>query len=101
MRAGAEKGYGVNEHDEIVTDTAFRTNASVCGLMVTGVLAGMAWPPVESIAVNGNVQRLSCDEALELADALLLVVIRMDGFVKDRYSPIPNADVRPAAAERA
>jgi hypothetical protein len=82
-------------------EPAFRTEVSICELTVTGVLAGMAGPPVDSIAVNGNVQRLSCDEALELVDALLLVVTRMDEFVEERYRPITDVDPRPAADERA
>jgi hypothetical protein len=79
----------------------FRTDVSVRQLTVTGVLAGVAGPPVDSIAISGNVQRLSCDEALELVDALLLVVTRMDEFVEERYRPTTDVDPRPAADERA
>jgi hypothetical protein len=82
-------------------EPVFRTEVSVCELTVTGVLAGIAGPPLDSIAVGGNVQGLSCDEALELVDALLLVVTRMDEFVEGRYSPITDVDLRPAADERA
>jgi hypothetical protein len=82
-------------------EPAFRTEVSVCELTVTGVLAGMAGPLVDSIAISGKVQRLSCDEALELVDALLLVVTRIDEFVEKRHSLITNADPRPAADERA
>lgn len=64
---------------------AFRTVVTVCGLRVTGVLAGMAWSPVDSIAISGDVQRLSCDEALELVDALLLVVTRIDVVAEECY----------------
>jgi hypothetical protein len=82
-------------------EPAFRTDVSVCELTVTGELAGMAGPPVDSIAINGNVQRLSCDQALELVDALLLVVTRMDEFVDARHRPTTDVDPRPAADERA
>jgi hypothetical protein len=82
-------------------DPAFRTEVSVCQLTVTGLLAGIAWPPVDWIAISGNVQRLSCEAALELVDALLLVVMRMDEFVEERSSPVAYADARPAADERA
>jgi hypothetical protein len=63
----------------------FRTVVTVCHLTVTGVLAGTARPPMDSIAISGDVQRLSCDEALELVDALLLVVTRMDVVAEERY----------------
>jgi hypothetical protein len=61
----------------------FRTEVAVCHLTVTGVLT--VRPPVDSIAIGGDMQRLSCDEALELVDALLLVVTRMDVVVEERY----------------
>jgi hypothetical protein len=82
-------------------EPVFRAEVSVCAMTVRGVLAGTAGPPVDSIAISGNVQQLSCDEALELVDALLLVVTRMDEFVEERYRPTTNVDPRPAAAERA
>jgi hypothetical protein len=81
-------------------EPVFRTDVPVGQLTVTGVLAGTTRPPVDSIAVRGNLRRLSCDEALELVDALLLAVSRMDEFVEERYSPIADVDPRPPADER-
>jgi hypothetical protein len=66
---------------------------------VTGVLSGMAWSPMDSITITGQVRRLSCDQALELVDALLLVVTRVDEFVEERYRPSTDVAPRPAADE--
>jgi hypothetical protein len=60
----------------------FRTEVTVGEVTVTGVLPGTARP--RSIAIGGDVHRLSCDQALELADALLLVVMRMDIVAEER-----------------
>jgi hypothetical protein len=62
----------------------FRTDVPVGEVTVTGVLPSTEWPPVGSIAVGGDVDRLSCDQALELADALLLVVARLDEIAEQR-----------------
>jgi hypothetical protein len=70
----------------------FRTVVTVCGLTVTGVLPGAPRMPAGSIAISGNVRRLSCDDALELADALLLVVMRMDVVVDERYGGPRNEE---------
>ena len=64
----------------------FRTEVTVAGVTVTGVLPATARPPGGSIAISGDVHQLSCDHALELVDALLLVVTRMDTIVEERYS---------------
>jgi len=63
----------------------FRTTVPVGELTVTGVLPRPARLPVGAIAICGDVQRLTCDQALELADALLLVVLRMDSAAEERY----------------
>jgi hypothetical protein len=83
MSAGEEKG--TTEHSE------FRTTVAVGELTVTGVLPGTARQPVGSIAIGGDVHRLSCDQALELVDALLLVVLRMDDVAEERYSATARA----------
>ena len=69
----------------------FRTEVAVAGVTVTGVLPATARPPVGSIAISGDVHRLSCDHALELVDALLLVVTRMDTILEERYSATETA----------
>jgi hypothetical protein len=51
---------------------------------MTGVLPVTASRPTGSVAATGDVQRLSCDQALELVDALLLVVTRMDAMAEER-----------------
>lgn len=64
----------------------FRTVVAVAELTVTGMLPAAARPQVEgSVAISGDVQRLSCDEALELVDALLLVVTRIDAVAEERH----------------
>jgi len=40
---------------------------------------------------SGDVRRLSCGEALELVDALLLVVTRMDAVVEERHGTPTDA----------
>jgi hypothetical protein len=67
-----------------VRPSEFRTQVLVGQVMVTGVLPGAAWTE-GSVAISGDVRRLSCDEALELVDALLLVVTRMDVVAEKRY----------------
>jgi hypothetical protein len=67
-------------------DPVFRTEVAVCDLTVTGVLRSTAPLQEGVIAVGGDVHRLSCDQALELVDALLLVVTRMDVVVEERHS---------------
>jgi hypothetical protein len=68
----------------------FRSRVTVGELTVTGVLPAVprlrdpARLPEGSIAIAGDVQRLSCDDALELVDALLLVVLRMDEVAEER-----------------
>jgi hypothetical protein len=68
----------------------FRTEVAVGEVTVSGLLSGTT--PVGSIAVSGDVHRLSCDEALELVDALLLVVTRMDLVAEERDHAAPNPD---------
>jgi hypothetical protein len=63
---------------------AFRTAVEVCELRVTGVLPGTPRPSGGVIAISGDVRRLSSDQALELVDALLLVVTRMDVVAEER-----------------
>ena len=67
------------------TPPEFRTAVAVGGLTVTGVLPGTARPPVAAIAICGDVHRLTSAQALELVDALLLVVLRMDDVAEERY----------------
>jgi hypothetical protein len=67
-------------------ENVFRTEVAVCGLTVKGVLPSTVGPQGGAIAIGGNVQRLSCDQALELVDALLLVVTRMDVVAEERCS---------------
>ncbi len=69
----------------------FRTEVAVAGVTVTGVLPATARPPMGSIAISGDVHRLSCDHTLELVDALLLVVTRMDIILEERYSATTTA----------
>lgn len=73
------------------THPEFRTGAAFGELTVTGVLPAATRPPVGSIAISGDVRRLSCDQALELADALLLVVTRMDVVAEQRYGASTDA----------
>ena len=69
----------------------FETTVTIGELTVAGVLPGASWlldpaqSPVGSIAIDGDVQDLSCDDALELVDALLLVVLRMDRVAEGRH----------------
>jgi hypothetical protein len=74
------------DHEETVSKDAshpeFRTQVVVGQVMVTGVLAGASTEG--AVAISGDVRRLSCGEALELVDALLLVVTRMDDVVEER-----------------
>jgi hypothetical protein len=100
MNADDEKRNACCEHpEELVKDAIgpaaeaprsvqpeFRTVVAVAKLTVNGVLPAAARPQVEgSVAISGDVQRLSCDEALELVDALLLVVIRIDAITEERH----------------
>jgi hypothetical protein len=64
---------------------AFRTEVAVRQLTVTGVLPSTVPPQGGVIAIGGDVHRLSCDQALELIDALLLVVTRMDVVAEERF----------------
>jgi hypothetical protein len=72
------------------THPEFQTVIVIPGLTVTGVLPGTT-RPVGSIAITGDVHRLSCDQALELVDALLLAVMRMDVAAEHRYSTTTSA----------
>lgn len=72
------------------THPEFRTVVAIAGVTVIGVLPGTA-RPVGSIAISGDVHRLSCDQALELVDALLLAVTRMDVIAEERYSRTTSA----------
>jgi hypothetical protein len=72
----------------------FRTQVAVSGAMVTGVLSGTAGPAPDAIAVSGDVQRLSCEQALELADALMLIVLRIDAVTQARESASATATDR-------
>jgi hypothetical protein len=67
-------------------ENVFRTEVAICELTVTGVLPGAVGPHGGTIAIGGDVHGLSCDEALELVDALLLVVTRMDVVAEERHS---------------
>jgi hypothetical protein len=67
-----------------VAHPQFRTKVPVGEVTVTGVLPCTARALAGSIAIAGDVRFLSCDEALELVDALLLVVARMDVVVEER-----------------
>jgi hypothetical protein len=51
------------------------------------MLPGTAWRPEGSIAVSGDVSGLWRGQAGELADALLLVIERMDACAQQRYAP--------------
>ena len=79
--AAAERAQAVRS-----TPPEFRTAVAVGGLTVTGVLPGTARPPVAAVAIFGDVHRLTSAQALELVDALLLVVLRMDDVAEERYS---------------
>jgi hypothetical protein len=86
----------------------FRTQVVVGEVTVTSVLPCTARAHAGSIAIGGDVRFLSCDEALELVDALLLVVARMDVVVDERYSTTIHATrdrglsaVAPPSARRA
>jgi len=61
----------------------FRTEVPAGVLTVTGVLPVTASRPTGSVAVIGDLQRLSCDQTLELVDAPLLVVARMDAVMEE------------------
>jgi hypothetical protein len=64
----------------------FRTVVAVAGgVSVTGVLPGTEWRPEGGIVVSGDVSRLWRDQAGELAEALRLVVERMDVCAQQRY----------------
>jgi len=69
----------------------FRTEVAVCELTVTGVLPRTVRPLGGVIAIGGDVDRLSCDQALELVDALLLVVTRMDVVAEERHRATTDA----------
>jgi hypothetical protein len=56
------------------------------GLSVTGVLPGTAWRPEGTIAISGELGHLWRGQAGELADALHLVVERMDVCAQQRYA---------------
>ncbi len=73
----------------------FRTEVPVGELTVTGVLPCTARALAGSIAIGGDVRFLSCDEALELVDALLLVVARMDVVVEQALQHDDGCDPRP------
>jgi hypothetical protein len=72
----------------------FRTVVAVAGgLAVTGVLPGTAWRPEGTIAISGELGHLWRDQARELADALALVVERMDACAQQRYGSTSAAAV--------
>lgn len=73
----------------------FHTVAVVAGVTVTGMLPGTAWRPKGVIEISGDVHRLCCDHALDLADALLLVVCRMDVVYEERYGTIDDTACAP------
>ena len=86
-------GFHENHEETVRTDAphpAFRTQVVVGQVMVTGVLPGAA-PTEGLVAISGDVRRLSCGEALELVDALLLVVTRMDAVVEERHGTPTDA----------
>ena len=96
MSPGEDTGDGSNEDCERSTREAikhpeFRTTVFVGELTVTGVLPATprlrdsVQQPEGWLAIAGDVHRLSCDGALELADALLLVVLRMDRVALIRH----------------
>jgi hypothetical protein len=107
MSAGEQNVNGFHEtHEETVNNDAmkrageptgrlappqFCTQVVVGQVTVTGVLPGTARAHAGSIAIGGDVRFLSCDEALELVDALLLVVARMDVAVEERHSTTIHA----------
>ncbi len=69
MRMGSRAG-------DRETSAWFRTVLPLRGLTVTAALADPLSPG--SIAITGDVRKLDCDQALQLSDALLLAVMRMD-----------------------
>jgi hypothetical protein len=81
-----------------VSHPEFRATVTVGELTVTGVLPGTsrqthaAELPEGSIAIAGDVQHLSCDDALQLVDALMLVVLRLDGATEERHSATTPAN---------
>lgn len=72
MRMGSRAG-------DRETNAWFRTVLPLPGLTVTAVLADPLSPG--SIAITGDVRNLDCDQALQLSDALLLAVLRIDAAV--------------------
>jgi hypothetical protein len=81
-----------------VSHPEFRATVTVGELTVTGVLPGTSRQtdavqlPEGSIAIAGDVQHLSCDDALQLVDALMLVVLRLDGATEERHSATTPAN---------
>jgi hypothetical protein len=79
-------GFHENHEETVGKDTPhpeFRTQVVVGQVMVTGVIPGACTEG--AVAITGDVRRLSCDEAFELVDALLLVVTRIDVVAEERY----------------
>jgi hypothetical protein len=70
---------------ECVVYAPFRTAVEVGELVVSGWLPGMAWRPVGSIAIRGDVSFLALARARELAGALQLVAAQMDAAADERY----------------
>ena len=68
----------------------FRTVVEVGGVTVTGVLPGTPWRPEGGITISGHVVALWRSQARELADALLVVVDRLDAVTDERYGAIPR-----------
>jgi hypothetical protein len=68
----------------------FRTVVAIAGITVTGVLSDPSRQE-GSIAISGDVHTLCCDQALELVDALLLVVMRIDVAAEKRCRIITSA----------
>lgn len=91
MSPGEDKHHAPDERTvtETIERPEFRTTVASGEVTVTGVLPAVPRPdtartPAAWIAIAGDVQHLSCDDALELVDALLLVVMRMDGVADGR-----------------